>query len=252
MMRDGMTPDAMTPDAMTPDAMTPVVLVHGLVISSRYMVPLAERLARALPTFAPDMPGFGRSNGPREALDIPALAAALAAWLRARGMTGAVLVGNSLGCQVITELAATEPSLARALVLAGPTFDPGRRSTPALMARLALDATRERLSLIPAQAADLARAGIGRGWRTYRHALAHRIETTLPGLRMPVLVVRGTRDPLVSHRWTDAIARGLARGSLVEIAGAPHAVNYSAPAPFARIILDFVARLPHAAGVTAG
>src|SRR5438067_13787370 len=38
-----------------------VVLVHGAVVSSRYMVPLARQLARDFRVWAPDLPGFGLS-----------------------------------------------------------------------------------------------------------------------------------------------------------------------------------------------
>src|SRR4051812_29858976 len=47
-----------------PPGRPPVVLVHGLVISSRYMVPLARALAPDFPVYAPDLPGFGESGGP--------------------------------------------------------------------------------------------------------------------------------------------------------------------------------------------
>src|SRR5262245_40295657 len=46
----------------------PVVLVHGLSASSRCMVPTAERLAVYRPVYAPDLPGFGRSDTPIQAL----------------------------------------------------------------------------------------------------------------------------------------------------------------------------------------
>lgn len=39
-----------------------VVLVHGLVVSSRYMVPTLKRLARDYRVYAPDLPGFGESE----------------------------------------------------------------------------------------------------------------------------------------------------------------------------------------------
>jgi 2-hydroxy-6-oxonona-2,4-dienedioate hydrolase len=44
----------------------PVVLVHGYGMSSRYMAPLAEALACDFQVYAPDLPGFGRSDGPSE------------------------------------------------------------------------------------------------------------------------------------------------------------------------------------------
>ncbi len=39
----------------------PVVLVHGLGVSSRYMLPTLALLAPRYRVFAPDLPGFGHS-----------------------------------------------------------------------------------------------------------------------------------------------------------------------------------------------
>lgn len=44
-----------------PPEAPPVVLVHGVVISSLYMVPTAERLVPFYRVFAPDLPGFGKA-----------------------------------------------------------------------------------------------------------------------------------------------------------------------------------------------
>ena len=41
-----------------------MVLVHGVGVSGRYLLPTAERLARRYPTYVPDLPGFGRSDKP--------------------------------------------------------------------------------------------------------------------------------------------------------------------------------------------
>src|SRR5207244_7249891 len=60
-----------------------VVFVHGIGVSSRYMVPTALKLAETCRVYAPDLPGFGLSAKPSEFLDVPALADALAAWMRA-------------------------------------------------------------------------------------------------------------------------------------------------------------------------
>jgi pimeloyl-ACP methyl ester carboxylesterase len=40
-----------------------VVLLHGLGVSSRYMLPLARELAPHFRVYAVDLPGFGRSSG---------------------------------------------------------------------------------------------------------------------------------------------------------------------------------------------
>src|SRR5438105_950055 len=58
-----------------------VVLVHGLVIASRYMVPTAERLAPLCNVYAPDLPGYGKSAKPARVLSLAGLADALARWM---------------------------------------------------------------------------------------------------------------------------------------------------------------------------
>jgi pimeloyl-ACP methyl ester carboxylesterase len=217
-----------------------VVLVHGLIVSSRYMVPTAERLAPFVPVFAVDLPGFGRSDDPARTLDVPELADALASWMEASLLERAVLVGNSFGCQVIAELAARHPGRVAGVVLAGPSMDPRARNAPAEMLRLLADWPRERPSLTLIFLRDLLRAGLGRGWRTFRYALADRIEAKLPLVQAPALVVRGSRDPIVPERWAEEAARLLPRGRLAVIPGAPHAINYSAPDELVRILRSFL------------
>ena len=219
----------------------PIVLVHGLVVSGRYMVPLLEELARSHAVYAPDLPGFGRSEGPAGALDVAGLADALAAWMRAAGLSGAVLVGNSMGCQVIAELVLRHPGLVDKVVLQGPTMDPRARSAPQQMWRLLLDTTREPPSLVAIEGLDLLRAGLARSWRTFRYALDDPIEERLPRVRVPALVVHGSRDGISPRYWAEEVARLLPDGRLVDLPGTPHAANYSAPAQFARAVRAFLA-----------
>jgi hypothetical protein len=76
---------------------TDAVLVHGLGVSSRYMLPLARELAPHFRVHAPDLPGFGHGDHPPAPLDVPGLAAALVEWVEAIGLTAPALIGNSMG-----------------------------------------------------------------------------------------------------------------------------------------------------------
>lgn len=219
----------------------PVVLVHGLVVSGRYMVPLMDELARSHPVYAPDLPGFGRSEGPARAPDVAGLADALAAWMRAVGLRRAVLVGNSMGCQVITWLVLRHPGLVEKVVLQGPVMDPRARSMPRQVGRFLFDTLREPPALIAIEGLDLLRAGAGRSLRTFRHALEDPIEERLPRVRVPALVVHGSRDRISPRRWAEEVARLLPDGRLVDLPGAPHAANYSAPKAFAGAVRSFLA-----------
>lgn len=217
-----------------------VVLVHGQVISSLYMVPSARLLAEDFPLFAPDLPGFGRSGKPARVLNVPEMADALAAWMAAVGLRSAALVANSLGCQVVVDLAARRPELVEALVLSGPTMDPAARRASAMIARWLRDWPGERPSLALAHLRDFSLAGARRSLHTFRHALADRIEEKLPAVRAPALVVRGERDPIAPQRWAEEVTRLLPRGRLAVIPRGPHCVNYSTPESFARVVRGFL------------
>ena len=217
----------------------PVVLVHGIAVSSRYMVPTAERLARDFPVYALDLPGFGQSDKPKRILSVEELATSLGEWLIANEVRDAILVGNSNGCQVIVDLVARRPDSCSALVLDSPTVDAAHRAVLPELALLCLDAPLERWSLIPINVVDYWRAGFRRSIGTLRSAIADRIEDKLPRIRQPVMIVRGARDPIVSDAWVRYLASCRAGTSVVTIPNAPHAANFSAPDAFASIVAEF-------------
>jgi pimeloyl-ACP methyl ester carboxylesterase len=217
-----------------------VVLVHGQIISSRYMIPTAKRLASRFRVFAPDLPGFGLSGKPSRILCVPELADALGGWMDAIQLGPAALVGNSLGCQIAVDLAVRRPELVDALVLAAPTIDPTARTATAQIVRWLRDWPGEHPSLALAHLQDFARAGLRRSLGTFRCTLADRLEEKLPRVQARTLVVRGTRDTIVPQAWAEQVARLLPRGELVLIPGGPHCVNYSTPGPFSRIITTFL------------
>lgn len=223
-----------------PKDMPAVVLVHGLVISSLYMVPTAVRLAPYFPVLAPALPGFGRSQKPVRTLQIFELADALAEWLEVLGLERAVLVGNSLGCQIICEMVYRHRTPILAAVLAGPTMDRHARTAPQQIGRWLADWTLEQPSLAAAHARDYYQAGLNRAYKTFRYALRDRVEEKAPYLLAPTLVVRGSEDRIVPQRWAKEVTALLPNGRLHVIAGGPHVVNYTSADAFAHIVRDFI------------
>lgn len=221
-----------------------VVLVHGLVISSSYMMPTAERLAPLCRVYAPDLPGYGLSFKPRPILLLPELADALAQWMDALNLARAYFVGNSFGCQVIAHFAVRHPARVERLVLQGPTVDPRSRSIPRQFLKLLINSLREPRGLGRLARKDYARAGLTRVKQTMRLAMADPIEVILPHVRAPALVVRGARDPLVPPHWADQVTQLLPQGELRVIPGAPHTINYSAPLEFVRVMKPFLQLQP--------
>lgn len=217
-----------------------MVLVHGLVVSSSYHVPLADRLARSWPVHAPDLPGFGRSERPERPLDTRELGQALVGWMDALELRDATVVANSYGCQVAAEALLGRPDLAGRLVLLGPTIDRLGRRYDEQLRRWRREASTQSWALRRLLARDYVRAGLGRAVATFRHAMADAIEDKLPFLTAPTLVVRGTRDPIVTPRWAREVADLLPDGRLVELPGATHAINHEMPLATQRVIDHFL------------
>src|SRR4029453_18205105 len=86
-----------------------MVHVHGFGISGTYLEPTAAPLATHYPPLVPEQPGMGRSISPEGGLDLPGLAKALVSYCDAVGVERPILVGNSLGCPLIGEVAQTLP-----------------------------------------------------------------------------------------------------------------------------------------------
>ena len=211
-----------------PSGAPPIVLVHGLGVSSQYFEPTTERLAPHFPTYAPDLPGFGRSERPRPAFGISGLAEALVGWMDAHELPTVVLLGNSVGCQIVVEVAFRHPTRVSRLVLTGPTGDPTRSLGSALL-RLLVDIPRESVRMVAVEAVDYLRAGPRRLVATARSMAADPFAAKLPLIHQPTLVMRGDRDPIAPQHWVEQVVGALPDARLEVVPGATHVVNYSAP-----------------------
>lgn len=236
---DGLLMHARVSEEVLPDALA-LILVHGLVVSSRHMIPLAELLAPYYRVYAPDLPGYGESEKPKHILDLSELADALRRWMDAVSIERATMLGNSFGCQIIVEFAVRYPDRIERAVLQGPTTDCHARTFSQQFLRFLLDSPNEDPSLALVLAADYWVAGLERIVRTIQIALEDRIEEKLPHMHLPTLVVRGNLDPLVPQQWAEEVTNLLPNGKLVVIPGVGHTPVYSAPLELTRVTRAFL------------
>jgi pimeloyl-ACP methyl ester carboxylesterase len=212
------------------------------------MLPLARSLAPSFSVFVPDLPGFGRSQQPASPLGIVELATALAASLDAAGLGRPAFVANSMGCQVVTELAVRRPERVGPLVLVGPTVDPQRRAARHQVFSGLRAAAREPRSVLARAARDDVAVGVGALLTTARAALADRIEERLPLIEQPAVVVRGDHDAFVGQSWAERATALLPNGRLVVVPAEPHAVHYTRPDLIAGIVRELVVQEGEQAG----
>jgi 2-hydroxy-6-oxonona-2,4-dienedioate hydrolase len=219
---------------------TPVVLVHGYGVSGAYMLPLARSLSGTFSAFVPDLPGQGKSEQLRGAISLAEHADSLGAWVDANELVRPAFVANSMGCQVVTELAVRRPELVGPMVLVGPTVDPARRARRHQLFSALRDSAREPFSLIALAARDDLAAGPRVLLSTARAVLADRIEERLPLIEQPTVVVHGDQDAFVGREWAERVAALLPRGRLQVVPGEPHAVHYTRPELVAALVHELL------------
>ncbi len=215
-----------------------VVLVHG-VVSSRYLLPTAHRLAPAFRVLVPDLPGFGASPRPGRPLDVGGLAEALDGAMGAWGARCPTVVGHSIGAEVVVELARRRPGAVGRAVLVGPTGDPRVRRVLGLWWRWWANAPGEPLAFHRLALAEARSVGPGRMWRTMQLALDDPTTPKLEGLGLPTLLVRGEHDRVAPQRWLEQLADMVPQSELAVIPGAAHTVVHHAPIQLARLVSRF-------------
>ncbi len=218
----------------------PLILVHGLDLSHRYMMPTAECLAPEFRVYVPDLPGFGDSGHPAKVLDVPGLADALVAWMDATGLERASLLGNSFACQIIVDLAARYPGRVSRAILQGPTTPPRERSWFWQFVRWRQNNRYNPPELGPISWSDYRKAGYKRALQSFRLSLLDRVEDKLPRVAAPTLVVRGQHDPIARASWAEEVTGLLPDGRLVVIPGVAHTLVYTAPEQLATVARQFL------------
>jgi pimeloyl-ACP methyl ester carboxylesterase len=217
---------------------TPLILLHGLAVSHRYLMPTAREI-RGRDVYVPDLPGFGLSSKPTGALDVGGHATVLATWLNSRIGRPVTVVGHSFGCQVAVELAHRHPDVVSALILVGPTTDPAAATAAGQLRRLLPDLPHEDLRQAAILWTDIRDAGPRRILRTLRYAVRDPMAAKLPAISVPTLFVRGADDPIASARWLERAASSLPGARTLTIDGAAHNAATTAGPQLAAAIEDF-------------
>lgn len=237
---EGLSFEVFSTRAAKSDA-APIVLIHGIGMSHRYLARLHRELATTSDVFSIDLPGFGGLPKPSRSLTVADMARALGAVLDRRGIEAAVLVGHSMGAQWVVELAAQRPELASAVVAIGPVSDSEHRTVRAQSLALAKDTLGEPLGGNALVFSDYVRCGPSWYRDQLRRMVSYRIEDRVAALGMPLLVVRGSHDPIAGMAWSRRLRDRAASGSLAVVPYRRHLVQYSAPRAVASAVRTFIA-----------
>ena len=229
-----------------------VVFIHPTRMNRTYWTPQVEALAPSNRILAVDMPGHGHLH--RERFTLPSAVSLVREAIESERPAGAadratVIVGLSLGGYVAMALAAEDPGIADALVLAGSTAEPtGRRAHPFRALALAYDRAHhvvfDRLTAAvirrryPDGLGDLLVTS-GFAYRGASEALRSLAgEPFLPRIAAypgPVVLVNGSRD-IAMRPGEQRFLEQARRGRLVRLPGAYHLSSLDRPAEFTAVI----------------
>lgn len=251
----------------------PLVFIHGLGGCWQNWLPNIPAAARQHRVIALDLPGFGASQMPRDAISIPAYAATITAICCELGIPAATVVGNSMGGLVAAELAVGYPGLVERLVLVDAaglsteqlhlrslsTLDRGVRllrladlvRAPTVakrtgLRRLVLRMVADRPERLPADLSHLILQGTGKdGFLPALACLPNAgIRGRLPQIRCPTLIVWGERDRLVPLADAYEFRRLIPQAELVVFPGAGHVAMLEEPDRFNAALTAFAAANP--------
>jgi len=209
---------------------TVFVLVHGIGVSSRYFERLVPALAEEGRVIAVDLPGFGKAKPLRRVrgFSIADFADSVARALDGLGVADAVIVGHSMGTQVAVALGARRPDLVRGLALLGPVMAPEDRNALKAGVLLGIDIFREDARGNRIVVGDYLHCGVRWYLATLPAMLEFETERELEQCRVPVVVIRGGRDPIARDRWVEQLATSTG-GTGTSVPGVAHLVMHGAP-----------------------
>ncbi len=241
-----------------------MLVLHGMLGSSRnWLSAGADLAAQGWQVHALDLRNHGKSPhaGP---MDYEAMAADVLAWMDARGLAAAEIVGHSMGGKLGMVLACRHPERVRRLVVVDIApkdyLSHGHRAEFAAMHELRLSELRSRAdaemkmeSRVPDWGmrkfltTNLERDESGSGWRWSINLPA--ITSALPTLEKnplgeqesfdgPTLFVTGGKSRYVSAGDLAAISRHFPRAAVEIIAGAGHNPHMETRAELVRHIVD--------------
>jgi pimeloyl-ACP methyl ester carboxylesterase len=238
----------------------PIILLHGYSDSwfsfSRVLTPLA----RDAHVFALDLRGHGKTDKPKSGYLMQDLAADVIAFMDAKGIVRATIVGHSMGTLVAQQVALAMPSRVSHLVLVG-----GITTGKDLVGWKDLaKAVSELSDPVPeAFARDFQVSTVhtpvgdefmnvavneslrlpARVWRELATGMeAVRPAVALRKSRIPTLVLRGQHDSFVTAATTNSLVAMLKTTLWKEYPNTGHALHWEQPATFSRDVLDFVAQ----------
>ncbi len=243
------------------DGGMPIILLHGWGIDSDKYSKTAWQLflqttnyKQQITIFAPDLPGFGKSDNPPEAWGVSDYAEWLKNFVSTINLSSFILIGHSFGGRIAVKFAAKYPEKLRVLILTGSA---GVKHPLTVKQKLfyalakigkaifslplinSLEKPAKKLLYKVAREKDYYRAqGVTK--ETFRKVIDEDLTPYLEDIKIPALLIWGQND--CSTPLGDAyIMMDKIKGSELKIVeNSNHSLPYQKPEEFAKIVAEFI------------
>lgn len=215
------------------------VLIHGIGMGRMVYAEVGAELSRRGRVLAVDLPGFGDSPEPGSAASLEETAEVVAGFIRETATGKIVLVGHSMGTQIVSEVALHQQDLISALVLIAPTVNRYERTPQRQAARMVQDLTGEGPKVLLMGLWQYAKTNPRWFINKLRFMLNHRLEDICAQITTPTLVLRGQTDRVCPRDWVQEIADAIPCSEMEEIDNRGHEAMIKSAEPVARMIMDF-------------
>lgn len=217
-----------------------------------------ERLARERELIIPLQPGFGRTGRIDWTRSFRDLAGFYSQIIRELGAAPIDVIGFSAGAFIAAEMAAADPRIFSRMVLVAPmgikpadgeimdifavtirshliatVADPA--NTPEFLKVYGGHMTPEQFEAFEDARSETARLG----WEPFMHNPS--LPYLLRGVKIPTLLVWGTRDGIVPRGCIDAYRAAIEGAQVATVEGAGHRPEMENPAEFDRLVRKFLA-----------
>lgn len=217
-----------------------IVIVHGLGMGRAAYGELVAELAARHTVYALDLPGFGDAPTPRQSMSMADTGDLLAEFVAGMGLRRPVLLGHSMGTQVVVEAVARHPDLTDRIVLAAPTIDPRTRRPLRQAALMAEDLWLESPTVLLTGLSQYVRAGPRWFVTKLRWMLDHEVERLYPDVTADALVLRGEFDKVCPRPWVRKVAESMPRAIYREVPGRRHETMMRDARPVAELVTGFL------------
>lgn len=210
----------------------PLLLLHGAIGAPEQLQTIADILSDTYAVYTPPFPGHGGAAMPDEPFSIPFFARFIAEYITQHQLAPVTIAGYSMGGYVAMYLARHQPELVKRVLTLGTKFYWDAAVAQKETALLQPDTL---LAKVPAFAATLEKMHQPNHWKQVLARTADMLlemgghnplgEVDYADITVPVTIMRGDRDKMVSMEETLAVYKQLPNARLAVVPGTPHAIE---------------------------